>query len=216
MTNFSDQLLADLMSEHGAALRAAGAPAARGGRPRPLRRAALLAGGAGITAAAITAALAASGGGASPAYAVTQHPDGTLTVAVSGAAGIAGANSRLRSLSERVVVVPERAGCPSLQSLPAPASGTKDPVLSGLVIDKQSATVSARGVPAGDLLVIAVSSAGNTARMHAVLTSPPAPACVSVPEAQPGSGNTVHLSNGQVPAKAAPQRGVQPANKSRG
>lgn len=63
--------------------------------------------------------LTAFGGGASPAYAVTRHADGTLTVAVWRTSGIADANRELRSLSERVVVVPEGAGCPSVHSLPA-------------------------------------------------------------------------------------------------
>lgn len=63
--------------------------------------------------------LTASGGGASPAYAVTRHADRTLTVAVWRTSGIADANRELRSLSERVVVVPEGAGCPSVHSLPA-------------------------------------------------------------------------------------------------
>lgn len=119
MTKFSDQLLADLISEHGAALADTGPLAVPGRQPRALRRAALLAGGAGTLAAGLTVGLTASGGGVSPAYAVTRHADRTLTVAVWRTSGIADANRELRSLSERVVVVPEGAGCPSVHSLPA-------------------------------------------------------------------------------------------------
>jgi len=120
MTKFSDQLLTDLMSEHGATLADTGPLAARGRQPRPVRRAALLAGGAGTLAAGLTVGLTAFGGGTSPAYAVTRHADGTLTVAVSQPSGVPGANQKLHTLGERVVLVPVRAGCPSIDSLPAP------------------------------------------------------------------------------------------------
>jgi hypothetical protein len=239
MAKFSDQLLTDLMTEHGAALRAPGPLAGPGRRPHALRRGALLAGGAGTLAAGLTAGLTAFGGGASPAYAVTQHPDGTLTVALTSASGIAGANQTLRSLNARVVVVPERAGCPSITSLPAPAVAMKAQIMDSLQIDKESATVNAHGIPAGDLLVLAVSSTGNAVRVSSALTSPPAPGCVSVPAAGPGSGgnsivrnkngagrpvrvpdgagNTVRDTNGggSAPAKVEPPGG-QPAGRAGG
>jgi len=162
MTKFSDQLLADLMNEHGAALQDTSPLTAPRRRPRAVRRTALIAGGAGTLAAGLTVGLTAFGGGASPAYAVTRHADGTLTVAVWRTSGIAGANRELRSLSERVVVVPEGAGCPSVHSLPAPPVAIKGQALSALDVNKESATVNAHGIPAGDLLVLAVSSTGTT------------------------------------------------------
>jgi len=195
MTNFSDQLLTDLMREHGAALDSAGPLTAPGGRSR-VRRAAFLAGGAGTLAAGLTVGLTAFGGGASPAYAVTRHPDGTLTVAVQDSSGIAGANSTLRSLNERVVVVPEGAGCPSMRSLPAPAVDIMGQALSSVSVNKESATVNARGIPAGDLMVLAVSSTAHGISVSAALTKAPAPSCVSVPPPQPGDGRTVRDKSG--------------------
>ena len=189
MTKFSDQLFADLMSEHGAALADPGPLTAPGRRARPVRRAVLFAGGAGTLAVGLTAGLTAFGGGASPAYAVTRHADGTLTVAVWRPSGIPEANRALRSLNARVVIVPEGAGCPSIRSLPAPLVDIKGQTLSGLDINKESATVNAKGIPAGDVMVLAVSSHGQAVQVSAALTRPPAPSCVSVPPPQPGNGN---------------------------
>ena len=238
MTKFSDQLLADLMSEHGAALHDTGPLTAPRGRPRAVRRAAVLAGGAGTHAAGLTVGLTVFGGGASPAYAVTRHADGTLTVAVWRASGIPDANRELRSLNERVVVVPEGAGCPSIHSLPAPPVDIKGQTLSTLDVNKESATVNAHGIPAGDVLVLGVSSTGNNMSVSAALTRAPAPSCVSVSHDQPGngnntvhnkngfgspvrtssgSGNTVHDKNGgSAPAKVQPQSGGQSVNKADG
>jgi hypothetical protein len=236
MTNFSDQLLTDLISEHGTALESAGLPSAPSRRPHPVRRAALLAGGAGALAAGLTVALTAFGGGASPAYAVTRHADGTLTVAVWHPSGIAGANSELRSLNARVVVVPEGAGCPSIHSLPAPPVDVNGQALSTLDVNKESATVNAHGIPAGDLLVLGVSSTGGNMTVSAAMTRAPAPSCVSVSHDQPGdgntvyqngsgspvrtssgSGNTVHDKNGgSAPAKVEPQGGGRSASNANG
>ena len=240
MAKFSDQLLADLMSEHGAALAEPGPLTAPGRRARPARRAALLAGGAGTLAVGLTAGLTAFGGGASPAYAVTRHADGTLTVAVWRPSGIADANRVLRSLNARVVIVPEGAGCPSIRSLPAPLVNVKGQALSRLDVDKESATVNAKGIPAGDVMVLAVSSHGQAVQVSAALTRPPAPSCVSVPPPQPGDGNrTVQDKNGlgsparngsgsggavrdrngsggSAPAKAGPPDGAQPVTKAGG
>ena len=240
MAKFSDQLFADLMSEHGAALADTGPLTAPGRRARPVRRAALLAGGAGTLAVGLTAGLTAFGGGASPAYAVTRHADGTLTVAVWRRAGIPDANRVLRSLDARVVIVPEGAGCPSIRSLPAPLVNIKGQTLSSLDINKESATVNAKGIPAGDVMVLAVSSHGQAVQVSAALTRPPAPSCVSVPPPQPGNGNrTAHDKNGSgsparngggsgdavpgkngsggpAPAKAEPPDGGQSVSKAGG
>jgi hypothetical protein len=207
MANFSDQLLRDLMREHGSTLQEARLPAAASGRHR-LRRAGWLAGGAGTLAVGITASLAAFGGTASEAYAITPHSDGTVTVAVIQLSGVTGANATLRNLGLRVVLVPVKDGCPSVSSLPAPqvspgkvsgsismASGSKDGTI----------TVQAKGIPAGDLLVIAVASTGPGTEMSARLTVPPAPACVTLPAGIPGPGSG--RVRGSVPG-GAPEPGA--------
>jgi hypothetical protein len=144
------------------------------------------------------------------------------TVAVIQLSGVTGANATLRNLGLRVVLVPVKDGCPSIISLPAPhvspgkvfgsinlASGSRDGTM----------TVQAKGIPAGDLLVIAVASTGHGTEMSAGLTVPPAPACVtllagipgpgsgqvrgSAPGGAPGPGTTVVLpgpGSGQGPA----------------
>jgi hypothetical protein len=194
MTKFADQLFDDLMREHGSTLAQTRAPAPR--RHTAPRRT-LIAAGVGVLAAAATAGgLMASGGGA-PAYALTTHPDGTVTLDVYTESGIAGINTKLHQVGDdQVVVVPVGAGCPSISSLPAPAvppSG-RIAVQGGGSVDNGSVTVHAQGIPAGDILVVAVEThtTGNThyAMSTATLTSPPAPGCVSLPSPPPGSGTT--------------------------
>src|SRR5215469_5144516 len=102
MTRFADQLFDDLMREHGQALAQTAVPAAPK-RHLTARPVLLTAGAGGVAVAAAVGTLVAGGG--SPAYAVTTHPDGTVTLAVYKSSGIAGANSKLHELGDRVVVV---------------------------------------------------------------------------------------------------------------
>jgi hypothetical protein len=53
------------------------------------------------------------------AHSVTRH-DGTVSVSVDNASGVAGANAALHGMHARVVVVPVRPGCPAIGSLPRP------------------------------------------------------------------------------------------------
>lgn len=187
MTRFADQLFDDLMREHGPAL-------ARTRPPAPVRhiapRRTVLAAGTACAAAAATAGVLAAGGG-TPAYAVTAGPDGTVTLAVARESGIAGANARLRQLGDgQVVVVPVRPGCPSLRSLPAPkVSRGHIAVQVGDSVRDGSVTVDAKGIPAGDILVVGFESTAHGRTMTSLgggtLTSPPAPGCVSLPEGPP-------------------------------
>ncbi|MGD0066856.1 MAG: hypothetical protein ABSB76_25850, partial [Streptosporangiaceae bacterium] len=93
MTKFADQLLDDLMREHGPALAHARPPAASARHAVPGRKL-MLTGAGGVAIAAAAAGVLVAGGG-TPAYAVTTHPDGTVTLAVTKASGISGANGRL-------------------------------------------------------------------------------------------------------------------------
>jgi hypothetical protein len=196
VTNFADQLFTDLMQEHGPALALTRPPA------DPRRHAVtgrkLLAAGAGGVAVAAAAASALVAGGGTPAYAVTTHSDGTVTLAVNQAAGISGANARLHQLGDRVVVVPVESGCPTISSLPAPAVRPARISASTKVGHDGSVTVNAKGIPAGDILVVAVetdvhAANGTTYSMSdSGLTSPPAPSCVSLPAppATPGGSGS--------------------------
>ena len=183
MTKFSDQLFDDLMREHGPALALAGRPAAARRRVTAGRTA--LAGGSVAVAAAIAGTLVAGSG--SPAYAVTKNADGTLSLAVYQASGIAGANARLRQLGDKqVVVVPAEPGCPAPAGLSGPKAGKI--TTQARVAGDGSITVNARGIPAGDILVIGVETSGHASLSAATLTSGPAPGCVSLPAPPPGSG----------------------------
>jgi hypothetical protein len=201
MTKFADQLFDDLMREHGSTLAHARPPAP--GRHIPGRRTLLATGGVVVAVAATAGGLLASGGG-TPAYALTTHPNGTVTLDVYSESGFAGANARLRQLDDgQVVVVPVGPGCPSINSLPAPA----EPLSGHISVQASSSrggpvTVNANGIPAGDILVVGFQttthgnlvSTGGASR----LTSPPAPSCVSLPSppppAPPGNGGSGHQS----------------------
>jgi hypothetical protein len=180
MISFADQLFHDLMREHGPALQAAELTAP--GRRRHLRRGAWLAGGAGTLAVGITASLVAFGG-TSPAYAITQHSDGTVTVAIRQASGVPGANATLRGLGVRVVLVPVKAGCPSVLSLRRPVAprGPSRITVPFFAKGGGSFTVRASGIPAADVMVLAYASSDRVTWMAAVLTTPPTPACVTGP-----------------------------------
>ena len=210
MTKFEDQLFDDLMREHGSTLTNARRPAPR--RHVATRRALLAVGGGGVAAAAAAGVLVATAGGGAPghsanlaggttpAYALTTHSNGTITLAVYQQSGIAAANAKLHALGDRqVYVVPVGAGCPGMSSLPAPAvplNGKHLSVQSG-VSAGGSVTVDAKGIPAGDILVVAVETTSNgntrTSLGAGQLTTAPAPSCVSLPAppappAPPGNG----------------------------
>ena len=184
MTKFADQLFDDLMQEHGAALTRTLPPAPR--RHITTRRALLAVGGAGVAAAATLGALAATGNSptagvaapkassATPAYAITRNANGTFTLAVYQKSGIAKADAKLQQLSDgQVVVVPVKPGCPSMDSLPPPAvsaKGQQISVQSGRSQDG-SVTVSAQGIPAGDIMVVAFQTGNGTSVGASTLTS---------------------------------------------
>jgi hypothetical protein len=192
MTKFEDQLYADLIREHGAALAATRPPAASR-RHLTSRRALLATGAAGLAAAATIAAVVAAGGG-TPAYALTTHPGGAVTLAIYQPSGIAQANAKLRQLDDNVYIVPVAPGCPGMGSLPAPAVPPAGHIsMQGTSSRDGSITVNAQGIPAGDILVVAfeTTTQGNTTATLGAskLTSAPPPGCVSLPAQPSGPGS---------------------------
>lgn len=155
MTKFADQLFDDLMREHGPTLARTRVPAPK--RHLAARPVLLTAGAGGLAVAATVGTLVAGGG--TPAYAVTTHPDGTVTLAVYLKSGIAEANAKLHQVGDgRVVVVPVGAGCPSLSSLPGPAAA------SGHVSqqsDQQSGKITTQGDQGGKQGGKVVTQDGN-------------------------------------------------------
>ena len=193
MTRFADDLYDDLMRDHGRVLADTRPPVAR--RSLASHRVALTAGVGGLAAAATAGSLVALSG--SPAYALTTNQDGTQTLAVYQQAGIAQANARFHRLGEPVVVVPVRAGCPSISSLPRPAvpgKATRISVKTGRSSDG-SITVDAHGIPAGDIMVLGVQTTAHGSQTGGGLTSGPAPSCVSLPP-PPAPGGSGHQASG--------------------
>lgn len=112
MGKFEDQLLSDLLREHGPALAAAERSEERNTRPI------WVAAGAVVLAGAVTAGVALVSGG-TPAFAVSQNSDGSITVSIKDIAAIAPANKELERLGVPIRAVPTRPDCPSV-----PASST--------------------------------------------------------------------------------------------
>lgn len=187
MTKFADQLFDDLMREHGPAL-ARTVPLAHPKRHITTRRTLLAGGGALAVAGAVAGALVAGSG--TPAYAVTKNPDGTITIAVYQQAGIAQANARLRQLGDgQLVVVPVEAGCP--KPLPPAVSVKGTRISTQFRVSRDgSVTVKAHGIPAGDILVVGMQADGHSRNAVSIVTSPPAPACISPPAPPSGHGGS--------------------------
>jgi len=195
MTKFADQLFDDLLREHGSTLAHTRPPAPR--RHVPSRRTLLATGTGFVAVAAAVGGLMASGGG-TPAYALTTHSNGTVTLDVYQVSGIAGINTKLHQVGDdQVVVVPVESGCPAMSSLPAPVvppSGHISVQTGASVADGGSVTVNAKGIPAGDILVVAVETTSTATGRYSMgaarLTTPPAPSCVSLPALPAGTSGS--------------------------
>jgi hypothetical protein len=105
MGKFEDQLLGDLMREHGPALETAQRPAPRNRRP------VWIAAGAVALAGAVTVGLALVDGGTPAAFAVNQNADGSITVSIKDIAAIDPANKELERLGVPIRAVPTRPDC---------------------------------------------------------------------------------------------------------
>jgi hypothetical protein len=209
MSKFADHLYEDLMAEHGSALSTTPVPAAASGARRRIARPAWATAGA-VAAAGATALGVTVFGGAASAYAVTDNHDGTVTVSVSKAAGIDGANTQLQRMGARVVVLQADPGCPSLQSFAAHNPGDGK-VTIGMTVGSQgpgSITVQAQGLPDNETALVAFSFDGGKATAAMVPIHGPIPTCVSLPTTPPpgavtgsGSGLQTHVGgSGDAPA----------------
>jgi hypothetical protein len=136
--------------------------------------------------------------GSSPAYAVTRHDDGTVTVSVNRPSGVAGANVTLHAMGARVAVVPVRPGCPAIGSLPHPRPAPHPSVSVASGVNKnghRSVTVKVwgkGGIPKGDTMLLAFSNGPGRDFVGAggIITGR-VPHCVSLPSAlQPGAGGS--------------------------
>jgi hypothetical protein len=189
MTKFEDRLFTELMHEHGAEL----SPPRAGRKTRTV----WLSGGVLAAAGASTAGLVMFGSGAAPAFAVTQNSNGTATIALHDTSGIAGANAKLHSLGDNVIIVPVQPGCAPISSLPRPPGSGHVSGSGSANVQTGAITVNVTGLPAGDIVVVAASHTGNTYQLATIVTTPPAPSCVAplpAPPAQPNPTSTSGLS----------------------
>lgn len=117
MGEFENRLWSDLLGEHGADLAMLARPTRRRS-PGVLPAAA-----AALTVVSITVAVTVllSANTTSPAYAVSQNSDGTVTVKITELAGIDGANRQLAKLGVPVRARPEKAYSPTCKLTPARA-----------------------------------------------------------------------------------------------
>jgi hypothetical protein len=188
MTKFEDQLYQQLMTEHGHRLHAEQRPAPA--RRRVRRPVWLATGAVGAAAAVTTAAVMALGSApAYAAYSVSRHANGTVTVSVNRASGVAGANAALHAMRARVAVVPVRPGCPPIGSLPHPRPAPHPPVSVKTGVTKSghrsvTVTLGKGGIPAGDTMILAFSGKpGGTLLGAGGIVTGSVPRCVSLPPA---------------------------------
>lgn len=194
MTKFADELFTDLMREHRSTLlemRRPDPPGRRAVRPLWMTSGVLAATGAAAVGFVVF-------GGGSPAYAVTENAQGTVTISVADPSGIAGANAALRSLGVPVVAVPVGSSCPSIASL-SPASVAGDKITASATQNGNgSVSVDVHGVPAGDTAVAAFDKLSDgEMRGSLIIIKGKAPSCVSLPAAPSGgSGSGLTQSGG--------------------
>ncbi len=187
MSKFEDRLWRQLVRDHGAELDQMRRPASKHAwRSRPRMLAGTTVGLAGIgTAVALLLGAASS----SPAFAVTQNSDGTVSVKIQRLSGIAGANQKLASLGIRARAVAVGAGCDSnwtvnkqeLQAGPVRKPDTAAQ-LHALVAARAAAAakIDPGKIPVGHTIVIATWRAGQQVHLYAsrAVAGPP-PACLA-------------------------------------
>ncbi|MEV0838620.1 hypothetical protein AB0I55_03580 [Actinocatenispora sera] len=146
---FENSLFNDLVRDHAAdEAMLTTASRRRIGRPLAVGAAAVAIGGIA------TAAVVVGGGQSSPAYAVTKHGDGTVTVSFRDVHAVDPANAQLKKLGLPVRAAPVQRGCTAHSKSP---STPRHHYLRAIVgMSGKSVTVDPRLVPPHTTLVIGV------------------------------------------------------------
>jgi hypothetical protein len=213
MTNFADQLFQDLMAEHGADLTSASAPAVAPAADRRRYTRPAWAGAGTVVAVGAAAVGFTVFGSTASAYAVTDNHDGTVTVSVTKASGVDGANAKLHQMGASVVVLKATPGCPSIDSFAThDQKGGKTTL--GIQVGaggETTVTVQAQGLPKNDTMLVAFDFDGGKGQVGSVLTDRPVPSCVSLPTAPPpgavtGTGGGLRTDSGSGSGPALSQQ----------
>lgn len=169
MSSFDDQLWSELVRLHGSELQPRELRTVR----RRSRKAPIAAGALATSAGAVALALTLSAGSAPAAYAVTQNPDGTLSVTLSEIVGVSGANAELERLGVDARVVPVEDECP-------PPSGARaaPAVPASIPMTMRSVTISPKSIPPGDTLLIEAQQISDHTALGVTLIRGSAPACL--------------------------------------
>lgn len=173
MDRFEDQLWTELTQAHGDELAGATRPPARRGRGRPI---ALTAGALGVAGVATAVSLALTATGSAPAYAVTKHADGTVTIAIHDLGGVAGANAALAKLGVPVRAVAVDPACQRKLYL-VPNGSRLD--FARLRSGADEVAVRPAQIPSGDVLVVTAQRSGSGVAVFTVVAAnAPLPSCV--------------------------------------
>ena len=156
MSEFEDNLWLVVVREHADEL----ARTERTGRHRRATRPQLLAGTTvGLAAVAIAAALLFGASTSPAAFAVTRNPDGTVTVNLMQASGIAGANKKLAAMGVRAQLAVDAKTPPKLV---CPGGTAPTITFDPARIPKRHVLVIAPGRPsAGDAAALKAGSNGS-------------------------------------------------------
>jgi hypothetical protein len=168
MSKFKDRLWRELVRDHGAELAQLTRPAAAHGRrarPRVLAGTTLGLAGVGATLTLILTAASTT-----PAFAVTQNRDGSVSVKIMRLAGIQAANAKLHALGVRAQVVQVSAGCTIAPLLPPAAiaglAAAQHARIVELKVGAQSgAWIDPRRIPLNKTLVLPAARVGRQVRV---------------------------------------------------
>ncbi|HET6870726.1 MAG TPA: hypothetical protein VFH80_32745 [Solirubrobacteraceae bacterium] len=165
MSTFEDRLWSELVREHGHQMQSATISV----RPHR-RRPALITGTALATAVAAAAVLVFTATSSTPAYAVTPHSDGTVTVTLNDVKAIAALNAELARDGIAARAIPLTADCP--------VHGFPNPMPAGTNPSTYTITIVPSQIPAGYTAVVAVgeNASGQIALAQGAFRSP-VPVC---------------------------------------
>jgi hypothetical protein len=169
MSTFEDRLWSQLVHEHGDRMRLP-TPTVAAKRHRPALITGTVLATAGALAATVLAFTATTS--APPAFAVTAHQDGTVTVTLNDISAVTALNAELARDGIRARAIPLTADCPT--------HGFVNPMPSGTNPSTYTITLVPREIPAGYTAVVAAGQdpSGRIELLQGALR-PPVPACLN-------------------------------------